>query len=125
MSSLELQQARGAHQALELEPEQKKPNMNGEANTISKPPGKPQKGIMRMFANKAPPKAQESTRDIKSEQEEASQVLICVIRYTFKQRNDSLIKFIKSIFQVEPVQTKAAGKANPVANFFRVQTSSE
>lgn len=77
MSSVELQQARGAHQTLAPEPEQEKPNMNGDANKVSKPPSKPQKGIMGMFASKAAPKAQESSRDMKSEQEEASQVPIC------------------------------------------------
>lgn len=80
MSSLELQEARGAHQALAPEREQQKPNMNGEANTVSNPPRKPQKGIMGMFASKAAPKVQESSRHINSEQEDASQVPICVIR---------------------------------------------
>lgn len=122
MSSLELQQARETH--IDPEPEQRKPNMNGDADTVSKPPSKPQKGIMGMFASKAVPKAQESSR----EPEEASQVPISVIRYSFKGRfrgKVSLIKFIQSVFQVEPAQSKAAGKANPMANFFKVQTSSE
>lgn len=126
MSSLELQQARGAHQ--DPEPEQRKPSMNGDADTASKPPSKPQKGIMGMFASKAAPKAQESSRDVKPELEEASQVPISAVRYSFKGRfrgKVSLIKFIQSVFQVEPVQSKAAGKANPMANFFKVQTSSE
>lgn len=120
MSSLELQQARGARQ--DPEPEERKPNMNGDAGAVSKPPSKPQKGIMGMFASKAAPKAQESSR------EEASQVPSSVIRHTFKGRfrgKVSLIRFIQSVFQVEPAQSKAAGKANPMANFFKVQTSSE
>lgn len=29
------------------------------------------------------------------------------------------------MFQAEPAHSKAAGKVNPMANFFRVQTSSE
>lgn len=128
MSSLELQQARVAHQAVAPEPEQKKPYMNGDSNTVSKPPSKPQKGIMGMFSSKAAPKVQESSREIKPEQEEASQVPICAIRYSFKgrfRRKVSLIKFFKSMFQVELGQHKAAGKTNSMANFFSVQTSSE
>eukprot|EP00066_Takifugu_rubripes_P025766 XP_011615032.1 PREDICTED: DNA polymerase delta subunit 3 [Takifugu rubripes] len=97
MSSLELQQARGARQALPPEPEQKKSSANTDTNVVSKPPSKPQKGIMGMFASKAAPKAQESSRDNKSEQEEAA--------------------------RVDPVQSKPARKPNPGANFFRVQTS--
>lgn len=77
MSSLELQQTRGAHRALAPEPEQERPKMNGDANTVSKPPSKPQKGIMGMFASKAAAKAQESSRDVGSEQGEASQVPVC------------------------------------------------
>lgn len=74
MSSLELQQARGARQALPPEPEQKKSSTKTDTNVVSKPPSKPQKGIMGMFASKAA-KAQESS--IKSEQEEAAQVSVC------------------------------------------------
>lgn len=77
MSSLELQQARGARQALPPEPEQKKSSANTDTKVVSKPPSKPQKGIMGMFASKAAPKARESSRDIKSEQEEAARVLVC------------------------------------------------
>lgn len=77
MSSLELQQARGARQALPPEPEQKKSSANTDTNVVSKPPRKPQKGIMGMFASKAAPKAQESSRGNKSEQEEAAQVWFC------------------------------------------------
>ncbi|CAF97746.1 unnamed protein product [Tetraodon nigroviridis] len=96
MSSLELQQARGAHQADPPEPEQEKANKNGDATAVSKPPSKPQKGIMGLFASKAAAKTQESSRDLQSEQQEAS--------------------------RVEPAQSKAAEKANHMANFFRVQT---
>lgn len=81
MSSLELQQARGAHRAPAPEPEQKR-----SVNEVSKPPNKPQKGIMGMFASKAAPKALESSREVKTEQEEASQVWISVIRDAFRGR---------------------------------------
>lgn len=77
MSSLELQQARGARQAVPPEPEQKKSSANTDTKVVSKPPSKPQKGIMGMFASKAAAKARESSRDIKSEQEEAARVLVC------------------------------------------------
>lgn len=77
MSSQELQQARGARQAPPPEPEQKKTSANSDADVVSKPPSKPQKGIMGMFASKAAPK--ESSRDNKSEQEEAARVRVCVV----------------------------------------------
>lgn len=82
MSSLELQQARGTQ--IDPEPEQRKPNMNGDADAVPKPPSKPPKGIMGMFASKAAPKAQESSR----EPEEASQVPISVIRYSTKEDSE-------------------------------------
>lgn len=76
MTSLELQQVRETHGAPSLEPEQKKPAMNGEANVASKPSAKPQKGIMGMFANKSAPKNQE----VKLEQkEDAPVVWLCIL----------------------------------------------
>lgn len=126
MSSLELQQARGAHQADPPEPEQEKANKNGDATAVSKPPSKPQKGIMGLFASKAAAKTQESSRDLQSEQQEASRVPIRVVTFGFTGRfrgKVSLIQFFQSMFQVEPAQSKAAEKANHMANFFRVQTS--
>lgn len=83
---------------------------------------------MGMFDRKAAPKAPESSRDLRSEPQEASQVPICILTYRFEGRlraKASLIKVFKSMFQIEPAQRKAAEKANPAANFFRVQTSSE
>lgn len=70
MSSLELQQLRETQRAPTTEPENKNSGMNGDASLASKPSTKPQKGIMRMFANKAPSKNQESSKEIKSEQKE-------------------------------------------------------
>lgn len=73
MSSVELQRAREVQQ--EPEPETRKSGMNGNANITSKPSTKPQKGIMGMFANKAAPKNQDSSKDIKSEVKEDAPVV--------------------------------------------------
>lgn len=123
MSSLELQQARGGRQALAPEPQHKTPSVSRDANVASKPPSK-QKGIFGMFASKAASK----TRDVKEEQEEAAQVWTCVIIGLQTLGGTVLFNngfFFKLTFQVDPVQSKPAGKADPMANFFRVQTSSE
>lgn len=91
MSSVELQQARDVSRAPAPEPEQKKTVLNGD----TKPPAKPQKGIMGMFGNKAAPKAVDSSKDIKSEPKEE---------------------------EVDPPKSKPAAKSNPMANFFGTQT---
>ncbi|XP_070830414.1 DNA polymerase delta subunit 3 [Chaetodon trifascialis] len=96
MSSLELQEAREIHRAPTPEPEHRRSAVNGEANAASKPSTKPQKGIMGMFANKAAPKNQDSSKDIKSEQADAP--------------------------VVDAPKSKPATKANPMTNFFGTQT---
>lgn len=125
MSSLELQQARGGRQAPAPEPQHKTPSVSRDANVASKPPSKPQKGIFGMFASKAASK----TRDVKEEQEEAAQVWTRVIIGLQRLGGTVLFNngfwFFLLTFQVDPVQSKPAGKANPMANFFGVQTSSE
>ncbi|XP_049453380.1 DNA polymerase delta subunit 3 [Epinephelus fuscoguttatus] len=98
MSSLELQQAREIQRAPVPEPENKKSGMNGDAHHASKPPTKPQKGIMGMFGNKAAPKNQDSSKDVKSEQTEEAPV-------------------------VEASKSKPAAKANPMMNFFGSQAA--
>uniref|UniRef100_A0A7N6AJM4 DNA polymerase delta subunit 3 n=1 Tax=Anabas testudineus TaxID=64144 RepID=A0A7N6AJM4_ANATE len=98
MSSLELQQLRETQRAPTTEPENKNSGMNGDASLASKPSTKPQKGIMRMFANKAPSKNQESSKEIKSEQKEDTPA-------------------------ADVPKSKPAGKANPTSNFFGSQTA--
>ncbi|CAJ1073052.1 DNA polymerase delta subunit 3 [Xyrichtys novacula] len=98
MSSVELQQAREIQRASAPEPEHKKPGMNGNVvNGTSKPPAKPQKGIMGMFASKPAPKNQDSSKDGKSEQKEDAPV-------------------------VDVPKSKPAAKVNPMMNFFGNQT---
>ncbi|XP_041659685.1 DNA polymerase delta subunit 3 isoform X2 [Cheilinus undulatus] len=99
MSSLELQQAREMQQAPTPEPEHKKPSMNGDmVNGTSKPPAKPQKGIMGMFANKTAPKNQDADKDIKTEQKE----------------EDAPV--------ADASKNKPAAKTNHMMNFFGSQT---
>ncbi|XP_047445425.1 DNA polymerase delta subunit 3 [Mugil cephalus] len=100
MSSLELQQTREKQRPPTPEPESKKPmnGMNGHCGLASKPPAKPQKGIMGMFGNKPAPKNQESSKEIKSEQKEDPPVA-----------DDS--------------KSKPAPKANHMMNFFGSQTA--
>ncbi|XP_042284749.1 DNA polymerase delta subunit 3 [Thunnus maccoyii] len=98
MSSLELQRAREVQQAPTPEPEIRKSGMNGEANLGSKPSTKPQKGIMGLFANKATPKNQDSSKEIKSEVKEDAPV-------------------------VDSTKSKPAVKSNPVMNFFGTQAT--
>lgn len=74
MSSVELQQARDVSRAPAPEPEQKKTVLNGD----TKPPAKPQKGIMGMFGNKAAPKAVDSSKDVKSEPKEEEVAAVSV-----------------------------------------------
>lgn len=74
--------------------------MNGNSGVTSKPPTKPQKGIMGMFANKPTPKTQDSSKEIKSEEKEDAAV-------------------------VEAPKGKPAAKVNPMMNFFGSQTASK
>ncbi|KAM4550894.1 DNA polymerase delta subunit 3 [Odontesthes bonariensis] len=98
MSSVELQQVRDMQRAPPSEPENKKPGMNGHASVASKPPAKPQKGIMGMFSNKSTPKNQEDRKEIKPE--------------------------VKENPPAEDVpKSKPAAKANPMMNFFGKQTT--
>lgn len=76
MSSVELQHARDISRAPAPEPEQKKTLANGDA----KPPAKLQKGIMGMFGNKAPPKAVDSSKDVKSEPKEEDVAAVSVYK---------------------------------------------
>ncbi|XP_053186509.1 DNA polymerase delta subunit 3 [Scomber japonicus] len=98
MSSVELQRARTVQQEPAPEPETRKSGMNGNANIASKSSTKPQKGIMGMFANKAAPKNQDSSKEIKSEVKEDAPV-------------------------VEVAKAKPAAKANPMMNFFGSQAT--
>ncbi|XP_040911345.1 DNA polymerase delta subunit 3 [Toxotes jaculatrix] len=98
MSSLELQQTREMQRAPTPEPAAKKSILNGEANAASKPSTKPQKGIMGMFANKATPKNQDSSKEVKSEQKEDAPV-------------------------IDAPKSKPAAKASPMMNFFGSQTA--
>lgn len=128
MSPLELQQAQEVHRAPILEPEPKR-SLNGEANAASKPSTKPQKGIMGMFANKTAPKTQDSHRDMKSEQQDASVVRVCIPAsdHCCLQRKTKLFLSYWPVwsFQVDPPKSKPAKKVNPVVNFFGTQTTSK
>lgn len=125
MSPQELQQEREAHRAPIPEPEQKKSDVNRDANVASKPSTKPQKGIMGMFANKSALKSQDSSKDNKSEQKEE----VTPVRFCFPECV-SLLNFIYiylrlSFYQVDPPKNKSATKTNPMSNFFGTQTTSE
>ncbi|XP_037315365.2 DNA polymerase delta subunit 3 [Pungitius pungitius] len=69
-----LQQTREIQRAPTPEPANKKLCANGDANVASKPPSKPQKGIMGMFANKAAPKNQDSGKAVESGEKEGAPV---------------------------------------------------
>lgn len=97
MSSVQLQQVREMQQAPACGAENKKSEMNGDANLASKPSTKPPKGIMGMFSNKPAPRNQDNGREIKSEQKEDPPA-------------------------VEVPKSKPAVKANPMMNFFGNQT---
>ncbi|KAM4604623.1 DNA polymerase delta subunit 3 [Polymixia lowei] len=98
MSSAEVQQAREMVQAATPEPQNTKSGMNGHATMASKPSTKPPKGIMGMFANKAAPKKQEPSKEIKLEPKEEAPA-------------------------VEVAKSKPAGKSNPMSNFFGTQAA--
>ncbi|XP_075993678.1 DNA polymerase delta subunit 3 [Genypterus blacodes] len=94
MSPRELQQVREvAASPAAAEPQAVKSNLNGHASVASKPPAKPARGIMGMFANKPAAKNQEA----KAEPKEDTPT-------------------------VDPAKSKAAVKSNPMANFFGTQT---
>lgn len=125
MSRLELQQAREAHRAPTPEPEHKKSDVNRDAKVASKPSTKPQKGIMGMFANKSSLKAQDTSKDIKSElKEEATLVRFCVPECV-SLLNSVYIYLRLSLYQVDPPKNKSATKTNPMSNFSGAQTKSE
>ncbi|KAK2822753.1 hypothetical protein Q5P01_022818 [Channa striata] len=96
MSSVELRQVREEQRAPTTEPENKQSGVNGNASLASKPSTKPPKGIMGMFANKAPPKNQDSGKEIKTEQKEETPA-------------------------ADASKNKPTGKANLMMNFFASQ----
>ncbi|XP_068195961.1 DNA polymerase delta subunit 3 isoform X2 [Antennarius striatus] len=100
MSTQDLQKGREIKRPPTPEPEHKNPVVNGNgtgnANGSSKPPTKPQKGIMGMFANKTATKSRD--RDVKTEENEDASV-------------------------VDVPKTKSATKAEHMANFFGTQAA--
>ncbi|KAM9844482.1 DNA polymerase delta subunit 3 isoform 2-T2 [Aulostomus maculatus] len=98
MSSLELQQAREVQRAASPEPETKNASMNGNGAPAPKPPTKPQKGIMGLFANKASLKNPDGGKEIKSE-----------------IKGDAP--------PVDVPKSKPAAKTNPMLNFFGNQAT--
>ncbi|XP_034039888.1 DNA polymerase delta subunit 3-like isoform X2 [Thalassophryne amazonica] len=98
MTSMELQQATQTPRAATPEPQNKKHCVNGDASLTSKPPNKPPKGIMGMFANKTVAKVQDTDKDKNREQKEDTAV-------------------------AEPPKSNTSGKSSPVINFFGFQTA--
>ncbi|KAL6103782.1 pold3 [Pungitius sinensis] len=71
-ASSELPQAREIQRAPTPEPASKKLCADGDASVAPKPPSKPQKGIMGMFANRAAPKNQDSGKAVESGEKEGA-----------------------------------------------------
>ncbi|KAL7844233.1 hypothetical protein SRHO_G00227720 [Serrasalmus rhombeus] len=93
LSPAELQKAQEKVQAAVLDKEATKPSLNDHMATATKPSVKQPKGIMGMFSNKAAPKTEQCSKEVKTEQKDDTS-------------------------PSEGSKTKASSKANAINNFF-------